>query len=263
MYLVIHDIQAEFINLQLYASEYGHSSACEKANEYLAIEKNLWVKSYYLSRSKRCYTKTDEFKQFSLSKKRKLGEENVQALEDMRRSAFDRGDIPPINLLSFISISGEKYPHIYEYLEKLRIESYLDKGCEVEDHSHNDCHSPLGFVKADFMEMIYNYKINDREEDVNRLYQEYLKHPYGGEAMISSLKKDVEKLYINHLEEQQLKSTNEAEKKKIVVPKQVAAKLQEAINSYDEAKAKVHANSSEVADKKGSNYIDTHTRHPY
>jgi len=239
LYLIVHNSRSEFVNLQVYASQHGQDSACEKANDYLQIEENLWIKSYYLSKSKGCFFKTDEFKELPLSKKRQLGENNVRALESMRLEAFRKGDIPPKEILNFVHVSGERLPEVYEYLEKLRIKNYLDSGCEVEEGDHDDCHSPFGFVKADFIEMIYYYKINDREKDVNRLYQEYLKHPYGGQA-ISSLKKDVDEMYQIHLKEQRAKSTNDSKSQKPVDPKKVTEKLQQAMDAYDEAKAKTH-----------------------
>ena len=126
-------------------------------------------------------------------------------------------------------------------MEKKVIDRYLNHPSPAPDENEGDVHSPVHFVRTDYEDMIEVYVKNDKPEEAERLAREYGENyswssQEDTEALLERM--ELQKAYYEKKKQKEEVAKNKEEAAKVKVdPNQVTAKLTQAMDSYDVAKA--------------------------
>lgn len=246
--------KADFIEYQKYRHKVGEEKACSSLKDYSKTMNGVYERAYYYKAERHCkkikHTYTDEFRSLPKSEKRKFYKEYAKTYDSSYiESALDSEEVPNRDLIDLIRPRPE-YPELHEKWKKKKIYMYLNHPSPAPDENEGDVHSPVNFVRSDYESMIEAYVKNDKPEEAERLAREY------GESYSWASKQDTKAL-MERIEKQKAyyekkKQKDDAVKQK-ADPKKVTAKLTQAIEAYDEAKANTQANTSEGISVKEDN----------
>lgn len=252
IYVTIVFVQTVYADFNKYVEIYtnsGFDAACEKVDSFYQETTSYYEKAFFEAQKMHCirhkYETSEEFKRLPKEEKKQYYEGIKEQLRNLNYSnlnfALDSDELPNKDLLDRIGPTQD-FPELYEKWKKKVIDRYLNHRSSAPNENEGDVHSPVNFVRSDYESMIEAYVRNDKLDDAQRLAREYGEsYPWSSQEDTMALMERIEKQKAYFAKKRAKEAADEEEPENPVDPIKATAKLQEAMDAYDAAKAKTLA----------------------
>jgi uncharacterized protein YdaU (DUF1376 family) len=203
---------AEFINLNIIRVADGESAACSLAGKMFKETVNNFEKAYYFGKMASCQYKTNDFSSKNLEEKTEIYNTNSAQKAKYLISALDNNEYASNVLLILTGVESSRYPGIFERLSKKELGVAFNTPQEVPDENEGDVHEMGPAAFNTYYEMAMAYIVNDRNEDAERIIQEYGALPMFGQSGAKRLEKKLV-TFRGNLERKRARKKKEAAKK--------------------------------------------------